>query len=243
MPPKTYKSRAKGSWKFRNNEPTLVFRNRPRAVSVRSQTSRYITGQHHFRRATDAQFAISGAGGLSSLGFDLSMTFSLAQVGLYVAASTLSTPAIPNAAEFVNLFDQYRIRRVKIEFFFSQNQSNVLTAPIPCLHICNDYNSGTTSFSKSDLMQHPDMKTIQLKEGEPITHYVYPHVRQDVLTTSGVTSTSAANYTAPWIDSTSNNVEHLGVRVYLDNLGRTSGGDVGTLYMKFSYDMDFKNVK
>jgi len=210
---------------------------------VRSQTSRYITGVHRFRRATDAQFAISGAGGLSSLGFDLSMTFSLAQVGLYVAASTLATPAIPNAAEFVNLFDQYRIKRVKIEFFFSQNQSNVLTAPIPCLHICNDYNSGTTSFSKSDLMQHPDMKTIQLKEGYPIVHYVYPHVRQDVLTTSGVTSTSAANYIAPWIDSTSNNVEHLGVRIFLDNLGRTSGGDVGTLYMKFSYDMDFKNVK
>lgn len=207
------------------------------------RASSYITGTHRFRRATDQQYAISGAGGLSSLGFDLSMAFSLAEVRLYVAASLLGAPAIPNAAEFVNLFDQYRIKRVKIEFFFSQNTSTTLANPIPCLHICNDYNSGSTSFSKTDLMQHPDMKTVQLREGIPYTHYVYPHVRQDVLTTSGITSTSAANYLAPWIDTTSNNVEHLGVRVFVDNLGRTSGGDIGTLYMKWSYDMDFKNVK
>lgn len=243
MPIKAY--RTKRSWKSygRKARAQQIMVRIPRPPSFGYRASRYITGIHRFRRATDQQVSISGAGGLSSLGFDLSMSFSLAQTNLFVAASLLAAPAIPNAAEFVNLFDQYRIKRVKVEFFFSQNQSNVLTAPIPCLHICNDYNSGSTSFSKSDIMQHPDMKTIQLKEGYPIVHYVYPHVRQDVLTTSGITSTSAANYLAPWIDTTSNNVEHLGVRVYVDNLGRTSGGDIGTLYMKFSYDMDMKNVK
>ena len=216
-----------------SRQPQLVLYRRPSMRSGGYRASSYITGTHRFRRATDFQTAISGGGGLSSIGFDLSITFSLAQVGLYVSASTLSTPAIPNAAEFVNLFDQYRIKRVKVEFFFSQNTSTTLANPIPCLHICNDYNSGTTSFSKSDLMQHPDMKTIQLKEGYPITHYVYPHVRQDVLTTTGVSSTSAANYAAPWIDTTSNNVEHLGVRVQLDNLGRLSGGDIDIVYEVF----------
>ncbi len=232
-----------------NNQRVIVTKPRTplyRTMSSRNsgtRTSSYITGIHRFRRATDFQSAISGSGGLTSLGFDMSIVFSLAEVRLSVSASGLGFPAIPNAAEFVNLFDQYRIKRVKVEFFFTQNTSTTLANPIPCLHICNDYNSGTTAFSKSDLMQHPDMKTIQLREGYPITHYVYPHVRQDVLTTSGVTSTSAANYQSPWIDTTSNNVEHLGVRVFIDNLGRTSGGDIGTLYMKFSYDMDFKNVK
>lgn len=197
---------------------------------------------YRFRRTTSFDAAVNPNSGFSSVGFDMTIMPTLANLNTNVSGTVFISPSLPNASEFVNLFDRYRIRKVTIQLFFSQNLSNTPAAPVPLIHIVNDYNS-TGSFAKSDIYQMPTMKTYQLTEGKPITWKLYPVCRGDVLTSSGISSTSAHSLPSPWLDTSSSSVEHLGTRIFLDNLGRSTSMDAGTILFKFTYDLEFKNVK
>lgn len=198
---------------------------------------------YRFSRCLSQNFTWNPLSGLGASGADLCITNSLSMTDFIINGTSIASPSIPNASEFTNLFDQYRLKRIDYEIYWSQNLSNAGTAaPIPVVHIVNDYNT-VASFSKSDIFQHPDLKTYQCDPQKPIKWFVYPHVRSDVLTNGGLVSSSAMNLRAPWIDTSSASIQHLGTLVYIDNLGRTTNADYGTFLFKVIYHMEFKNVK
>lgn len=197
------------------------------------------------RRNTQQHMAISLTTGFAASGFDLNLSYSLSQTTFLIGGATVYIPTLPNVAEFTNLFDQYRINRVSLHIFYSENQSNSgVQYPYPLLHLYNDYNS-FGSFNLSDMQQYPNMATYQLIPGKPIVWSCRPHGQVDILTDGGLLSTSALNVSSKsqWLDTSSANIRLLGTRMYLDNQGRNTVADIGTITIKLVYDLEFKDVK
>lgn len=201
-------------------------------------------GVYTFRRQIQQSMTVNQSLGWFSGGQDMCFSPSLAACDIRLnGVSVFSTP-LPSVGEFTALFDQYKITKVTVRLIFSCNSSDTVTPSIalPVVHQCNDYNS-TAALSLSEYQQYPSLKTWQLGQDKVIQWSFVPHVRGDVLNTSGVASTSAHNIPCPWLDTSSTNVEMLGSRLYLNNLGRATNVDIGNALFMITYDMAFKFVK
>lgn len=198
---------------------------------------------YKFSRHLSQNIALRADTGFSGVGFDMTLQPNLAFLDVTISGSTAFSPAVPNVSEFTALFDQYRIKKVSYELFFSLNNSNSQQNwPNFLIHCVNDYNSNG-SFALTDIEQMPEMRTYQAGTNHKVSWYCYPHARADVLTITGISSTSAWNVKSPWLDTTSTNVAHLGTRIYLNNQGRSTLGDIGTVTIQCTYDLEFKFVK
>jgi len=198
---------------------------------------------YKFKRQASGLFPI-GLGGWSNLGNDMTFTTALGSASINVSGSLYSSIAIPNVSEFTNLYDQFRITKIRLRFWLSSNYFNTGAVGQPLLHICNDYNS-TLSFTLNDLQQHQDMRTYQLVHGKPVVWDLYPHMRVDVLQDSGILSSSAYNLKAGWVDTSSPNTQFLGTRIWLNMMGQTQAyaAPYQYVFMEMEYSFEFKNVK
>jgi len=198
---------------------------------------------YRFRRTLQQLLPINLSTGWSGGGYSLLIAPALSACSIYINNTLAYQPVMPGASDFTNLFDNYRIRKVNMQIFFSNNESGV-TSPatvLPVIHIANDYNDAN-NFGLTEIQQYPSMMTYQMGLEKPIKWSMYPKVRLDALTDSGVTSSSAYNTTG-WLDTTSSNIMHLGTKVFLNTLGRTGNTDVGTVVVMITYDLEFKNAR
>lgn len=197
------------------------------------------------RRTVSQNFNMNLGLGFNGGGYDMRIAPTLATMDFFIGGTLSFAPAVPNASEFINLFDQYRIRKVHVEIYCSAID-NLITNPavnsLPLIHLANDYNS-TGSYALTDIEQYPSMHTYQLG-CKPIKWSFSPHTRTDVLTDLVVpSSTSALQSVSPWLDTTSSTVQHLGLMVYLNTMGLTPNANVATVTVFVHYDFEFKNVK
>jgi len=197
-----------------------------------------------FKRQIQQTLGVQQATGWAAGGFDCAISISLAQATFFLNGTATFGPTMPNVAEFTNLFDQYRIKRVNVRIIFSNNDSGVATpaTTLPVVHCYNDYND-TAAKNLAAVQEYPDIKTFQLGKEKDIRWSFVPRVRSDVLTNSGISSSSAMNIPSPWIDTSSNNIEHLGARIFLNNIGRTTAADLGTCLFLIDYFLEFKFCK
>lgn len=246
------RSRHKMSTKRSFGQLDLVVtkRKKQRGAAAAIRTFKYaprraISGQvYKFRRSASALFPI-GPAGWDNAGADLTFTTALGSASINISGTLARSVAIPNVSEFTNLYDQFRITKIRMRWWLSRNLSNTVAASKPLLHIVNDYNS-TGSFSLVDVQQHQDMRSYQFKEGSPIVWDLYPHMRIDVLQDSGVLSSSAYNIKSDWVDTSSPNTQFLGTQVFLNMMGDSSTFAVpypGYIFMEMEYYFEFKNVK
>lgn len=70
---------------------------------------------------------------------------------------------VPNYSDFTNLFDQFRIVKIKLDFFprLTGNTSNALPAMYSIFHIAVDHTDVSTPTSVNDLFQYDNHKTVQ----------------------------------------------------------------------------------
>lgn len=175
--------------------------------------------------------------------YDTTISPALSSCSFWQSGLVAYQPVLPNSTELINLYDQYRIKKVHLEFIFSGNNAtvNAPTTCLPVLHIVNDYNS-LGSANLADYQQYPDMKTLQLGVGKRIRHSFVPRVRADVMTDGGILSSSALNTTG-WLDTSSSTIQHLGCKFYVNPMGLTSNTDIGTMMVLVSYDIELRQVK
>lgn len=222
----------------------------PRSVAVTTRYPRYrainsANGIYKFRRSTQQTYLMNQSTGFNGAGKDMTIACNLANVDILLAGSLAYAPAIPNVSEFTNLFDQYRIKRVTIEMFYGATDvvSPGTTTCIPCFQLANDYNS-IGSYNESDMQQYPDMRTYQpTGGGKKIVWSFISRARADVLTSTLILSSSAMNVPSPWLDTSSSTVNHLGCRIFMNNMGVATNQVIGTLLMMIHYDLEFKFVK
>lgn len=202
------------------------------------------TSVYTFKRQIQIGMTVNQSLGWFSQGFDMNIVPSLGSCDFRINGVAIFIPTLPNATEFTNLFDQYKIRRVDVRVLFSQNSADPATPTLglPVVHQMNDYNT-TGAQTLAEYQQHPELKTWQLGQDRNIAWSFVPHVRGDLITQGGVVSSSCHNMPCPWIDTTTPAVEMLGTRIYLNNLGRNTNQDIGNALFLVDYYLEFKFVK
>jgi len=179
--------------------PVRKYNRRPRKYKRRMPMKRAVRPRNDFLSVKRKTWLpqINSTSNVSTFG---SYAFSLSTVSAY--------------SEFVNLFDQYRICAVRLQFFprVSEVTGQGLANQVP-FHYAVDYTDVTPPSSVGDVLQYNNSKTRQALK--PFTIYLKPRVAQTIW--QGV---SAAGY-APgrpsmWLDSKSYGVQHYGLKWVFD---------------------------
>jgi hypothetical protein len=114
-----------------------------------------------------------------------------------------------NVSDYTNLFDQYRILAVKLEFIML-GSTNPLTGPPGYIQTAIDYDDVTTPGSANELMQYD---TVQVA---PIGQYFERTLRpRSAPAMYSGAFTSFGNVYAQWLDSASPSVQHYGIKYYI----------------------------
>lgn len=148
-------------------------------------------------------------------------------------AFTLST--VPAFSEFTNLFDQYRICAVKLQFFprVTDVTASGTTNQVP-FHYAVDYTDVTPPTSLTDVLQYNNSKTRQALK--PFTIYLKPRVAQTIW--QGVTAAGyAPGKPSMWLDSKSYGIQHYGLKWFFD-----TGMTGYTLDCMSTYYVQFKGA-
>jgi len=202
--------------------------------------------EHHFLRNTTWTASINQNLGWNSSGRnDLCFTFLLDGVSVWLGGGFNTNTGLSGSSEFSALFDQYKIAGIKIEAFYSHNNSTgVASNSLPMLHITNDYNDSTTPFSNGDISQYSSCRTVQFnttghENNGSIKHFCKPKLAS--LVYAGVTS----GYTekVAYVDCQYTNVPHYGVKILYDNMATTGDLTIGTIVFRFQYHIVCKNVR
>lgn len=162
-------------------------------------------------------------------------------------AFTLSD--VRNAAELTALYDQYMIVGVKLTFQLIVNPdgNNALNSGTisnannfyPKLFYVRDYDDLGVE-ATNDLRERNNVKTRILRPNQNVTIYVRPAVRNQ-LYLDGVTAANSPIW-KQWLDCSTNNVPHYGLKFSVDFLGVTPIQD-NFIRVEKTYYLKFKNSR
>lgn len=123
---------------------------------------------------------------------------------------------LPNYTEFVNLFDQYKIQKIDLQFIPSWEGSNKSTSALadvclPTLVTVEDHNDSALLTSRADYQQYKTYKETILTAQRPITITVRPKPAMAIFG-GGVFSSYAQPNDGIWLDTGSYTVDHYGLK-------------------------------
>lgn len=232
--------------------------NYKRRMSVKLRIPNRISAVHCFERKAFVDYRLwstSGFGNLSSTGGygnDLAMSFNLTGVVIGAALNggaqtALSTAVLPNSTEFTTLFDQYKIRRVKIEMRYANNNSSINSpsTSLPLFYYANDFDDAV-SLTQTALQQFQGCKTTMLGTGakEYTQHSLVP--KPLVQLYESAVSTGYSNPAKPiWIDCNDATAPHYGFKLCWDNAMNIAVTDtnIGQISFIFTYIIECKNSR
>jgi len=172
-----------------------------------------------------------------------SFGFTLGAVNNYINGAFIGSAANVNYAEYTQLFDSYRIRKVEITMYYNSNSSSLNNTPsLPVISMANDYDDvGSTALES--LMQYESYRQVQFGNNSSngrVVHSLRPQIQASVETTGG--SALAMLTKNAWIDCNNTGVLHCGLKGNFDNMniGSASVGFI-TFYVK--YWVEFKNAR
>lgn len=151
--------------------------------------------------------------------------------------------SLPSYTDFVNLFDQYRIDKLRVTLYPRQNVTNGNFQPPmnDTIQSCQvfsvvDYDDGNAPTSIDQLCQYQNMKTTR---GLRVHSRVWkPTV--DITATNGGAPGGTYLRTSPWLDLNFAAQWHNGLKIVFQN----TGGFSGVVYdMKVDYYLSMKNVR
>lgn len=201
---------------------------------------------HTFKRTVSQNIAINQVYGWNSGGFLLALGFSLDKMSCFINGASTFAPAVPDYTDFTALFDQYQIRGVELEMFWSKNIAGEQTAAYctPMLWSALDFDD-VANTSLSQLQQYPAVRTTCMGEdgGKVFRQSFRPVARLQVPDGSGGTAYAPLLDGNQWIDVANPSVGFYGIKVFLDMFGRSSNIDLGTIMICAKIDYAFKNVR
>lgn len=129
-----------------------------------------------------------------------------------------------NNAEFVALYDRYKIIGVKLKFLYQcsvgQDQTNFgasggyRVSPLPILDYTVDFDDANQPTSRAQIQQHGYCKTKVLQANQPFSLYIKPRVTYQAFSLNGGAFGSTRSM---WLDCASNDIEHYGLKCWLSS--------------------------
>jgi hypothetical protein len=159
---------------------------------------------------------VGSNGGASAGGYFFTLT------GNVSAASTL-----------VSLFDQYRFLAARFRIIPRQNLIAPVTSTYPPLYVAIDYDNATAPSSRAAIQAYSNCSETQVYES--VERVFCPHV---ALAAYNATFGGYANAAKMWIDSSTSNVQHYGVKYWID----TCPLPLPTWDVEVEYWVQFRNT-
>lgn len=185
----------------------------------------------------------------------VSFTFSLSGVQMWLGTQQSTTTPLPGNSEFQSLFKEYRIKRIKMQCFWSS------AAPAQALNGSDPANSFMYKFANptfitandtdvyaglsdlDNLLQNQKAVALSATPGNPaggIVRYCYPKYRQSVYTGASAAWSAGGG----WLDTGNLDVPYAGFQVgYPAGSNGSFDGTAGSLQFIFTYDIECKQVK
>lgn len=211
---------------------------------------------HVFKRLTNAFGVISGVAGTSTLEeinigssptalmINGTRSASEFQAGTYQWGGALQfmLSHVSNVSEITNLFDNYRIRGVKVTVTPGFNSAEVVTTMnIPTMHYAIDTDDAAVPSTRIAVQENSTCRSRRLDS--PFSIYIKPRAQNVIAAAAG----SVAGGMLPagqWIDTASQSIPHYGLKFWIDEFptAATAGANKAIIKFTVTYYLECKNV-
>lgn len=194
--------------------------------------------------------SVNSTSGFNSTSQSLNFLFNQNNVQYTFNGTTFSSvTSFQNAGNFDQIYDEYRILRVRMRMYFSANSNAIgAAAPnFPIVYMVEDSDDTNTLTSAQACLAYDTCKVIQLgttsKGGAQYFSVRRPCVQTSVATNVATGTTAISQLTkSPWLNTDSNNIPHLGVKAWIDLLTTFTGYD-GTMTFIFEVEQQYKHTR
>lgn len=149
---------------------------------------------------------------------------------------------VQNASDFTNLYDQYRIRGVKVLIIpLSDSSTSQSSGFLPTLYWARDGDSAaSTPATEANLRERQDCKTLRLT-GPKSIYIKSPKIITDAEVQGGVSLLSKVE-SPGWIDCNDVNVMHNGLVMWFKNVDlRAAPTTITAFRFECTYYLEFRN--
>jgi hypothetical protein len=210
---------------------------------------------YRFRRSVAFQLGVNTYTGFSNetgslvYGQGLGFNFTLLSVNMFGTSGSSNNFAMPSAAEFVSLFDMFKIEKIKVRMVPSINvtqtsSSAIGTIPstgLPIVQTAVDYDDSVPPSAQGDLLQRTDVKFLRLDR----------EIELDVTPRWSAGANEAGNVVngaAPsrgFLETTTNgqNVEHYGRKFWIERLTGSPGVQQGIIQFYVDYELTLRGPR
>lgn len=191
--------------------PRRIYRKTYRKRNNRSQRrsrvkqTRRTVKTHFFKRTKVQEIAITNA-------------------GFVTIANQHQLDSMPSYTEFTNLYDKYKICRVKQRFIFNRNSAEVVsaTAELPHLITVMDPNDSTVLADETEALQYTSFRSVRLNK--PIKRYYRPTIQPLSITSS-----------SGWLPTANATTAYHGMKIAVDTINSATGTTLGHLRVYTTY--------
>jgi hypothetical protein len=193
-----------------------------------------------FQRTTSTALSLYETGGWTNSTLnDLEFTFSLQNTYQYVGGILTATVTNPGYADFVPLFERWRIREIQCMVAFSNNNSSINSpaSTLPLLLTVIDYDDAA-AITSTQALQYDNLMIFQLGNGAtgpPIIRFK-PKAQSQVY--AGTTAYAVAPE-GQWFNTDYPTTPHYGLKFVYDNSAGTSTVSIGYVTFYFRYTLEF----
>lgn len=130
---------------------------------------------------------------------------------------TFNLLQLPNATEFTNLFDYYKLTGVKLQFYLNQSidAQSTTNALYPRMYWKYDYDDDIVPNNLNSLRESPKCKVRTLTPDKPITMFIKP-AKLLVAQVQGSITSYQANWNN-WSDMSAPDTNHYGIKYAITN--------------------------
>lgn len=191
--------------------------------------------------------------GFASVGRNINFGFSLRNIFGFTDGNYNVSEAVPNASEFQQLFDYYKINAVKMQMFYSKTastQDGNVGLGMPIMLIANDFDDIAEVMTLQSMNERVGVRYVQFDASSPrgVNHYIKPKpsnvvVQTDLEDGTQTVSTAGVVFGTQWLDCSQSNIVHNGIKIYYDNQGITAGAILGNVSFVFDIEFCFKGYR
>lgn len=175
----------------------------------------------------------------------MQLTFSPGAVDYRLGGVSIYADALPNSAEFSNLFDQYRVKDVMVRIDFNVNintNSGVNYSP-PIAYFVMDHDD-PNDLPVTSMLQYPQVITHSWVEGgyKPFIVKFKPTPLMDVAG-AGIATGYSPMRSAPFLRTSEMTIPHYSLKMALLPNGAGAATIIGYFNVTVYMDLEFINPK
>lgn len=148
---------------------------------------------------------------------------------------------LPEVAEFKELYDQYKIKKIILTYEPVLSGSNTAgTAPLQkWTRIVHDYDDNTPLTTEAEYLEYSNCKSVISTKQYPTRTVLYPKVLKPALGYTGLDRFSGVK--SGWLSTDWTDVQHLGLKIMIPSLGLVPGAPIYNV--RATYVLQFKNSR